>query len=121
MSLAEQLGWDGTRYTGIPYPNSSSSLEPPDVARITDKVEGSHRRFAECRRRFDQLNADLDRAFTRYEEVQAELAEAGTRGEHVMDPPLAAAYGAWKARGPKETRVDLLNITEAPIPAEGDA
>lgn len=101
MTLAEQMAWDG--------------LAPPDVVRMTDKVEGSHRRFAECRRRFDTLNADLDRAFARYEAVQAELAETGTRAEHVMEPPLAAAYGAWKAHGPKETRVELLSISEAPI------
>ena len=85
---------------------------------LVNRTEGAHRRMAGIRGEMNDLNDWLNRVFTRYEQTQQELEAVGVVTELRLAPPLRAAYGAWKSEGPKEHRLELTTLAEAPIPDE---
>ena len=47
-------------------------------------------------------------------------AEGSAWDGPIMDPPVEAAFHAWNVHGPRETRVQLERLGEAPLmPLEG--
>ena len=88
------------------------------VERITaqSKTEAVHGRAAALVQRQRQLNDRLDAFFREIAEVRTLLRDEGSLWEGpVMDPPIEAAFNAWSSSGPKETRVQLERIREAPL------
>ena len=80
------------------------------------KSDAAHRRAAELVSRQRKLNQQLDAYFHEVAEVKALLQEEGSLWNGpVFDPPIEAAYSAWSVHGPKETRIELSHVGEAPM------
>jgi hypothetical protein len=71
--------------------------------------------MAEVRVELDRLDGLRDRAWRHYEEAQANLREVGVQSDALLSHQLEAAYGAWKLHGPRDTRLQLTQLPEAPV------
>ena len=90
-----------------------------NVERIAvSRLEAAHSRAGELVARQRRLNDQLDAYFREVAEVRELLRDEGSLWDGpAYDPPVEAAFGAWTARGPKETRVELSRVAEAPLPS----
>ena len=86
------------------------------VWRSRTKSAAAHSRAAglvESQRRIGQT---LDAFFREIAEVKAAMRAEGSLWDGpVLDPPVEAAFNEWQARGPKETRIELDRLGEAPM------
>jgi hypothetical protein len=98
----------------------SETTMAPGAERVTrvDRTEVLHRRAADVLSDLERLSADEERLFRRIEELRGQLLEVGSRWEPVLTPPREAAYGAWRAHGAREHRLELATLAEAPVPPE---
>ena len=80
-----------------------------------ERTEALFRRGGELRVEANRLNEAAARFFREYEEWQANVREEGTQVDFLMEPPLEAAYGAWKTRGAHDRRLELTQLPEAPL------
>jgi hypothetical protein len=88
--------------------------------RVLDRTEGAHRRFGQVIKDVAEMDKALERLFTRYESARDDLEDAGVVAEAKLSPALGAAYGAWRAHRGAPKRVELSQISEAPLPPEGE-
>ena len=87
-------------------------------ATVASKLAAVHSRAADLVERQAKLTLALDAFFSDVEEAKALLkAEGSLWAGPVLDPPVEAAYGLWLSRGPKETRIELERLGEAPLGA----
>ena len=91
----------------------SASVHKIDAAARSETLHG---RAAELVARQRQLNDQLAAFFREVDEVRGLLREDGSLWEGpALDPPVEAAFHAFRDRGPKETRVELERVGEPPL------
>jgi hypothetical protein len=83
-----------------------------------DLIHGSHVRMAEVRVEANRLDGALDRLWRHYEKAQADLREVGGQHDLLLSPQLEAAYAAWRQHGPRDARLALTIVGEAPVGEE---
>ena len=81
-------------------------------------TETLNRQTGELTEMEERLDAELDRFFRRYEELTERHLENRTTWQRRFNPPVAAAYGAWKQHGQRDHRLELAQLAEAPLPEE---
>ena len=94
------------------------SHDRSDVERVTvaSKLSAHHSRAAGLVEKQAKMSAALAAYFAEVEEVKALLKEQGSLwAGPVLDPPMEAASRALAERGPKETRIELERLGEAPL------
>ena len=80
------------------------------------RSEAAHHRAAELVKTQRRLNDRLGAFFAEIAEVRELLREEGSAWEGpLLDPPVEAAFHAWNVHGPRETRVQLERVGEAPM------
>ena len=82
-------------------------------------------KMADAAERFAILRADLNGAetelvtrFERYEQLRATLEDGGVMAQMKLSPILDAAHGAWLRDREQPRRLEISELTEAPIPPE---
>lgn len=89
-------------------------------ASLHTKTSGALERAAELRAEFNDAGVLLRELFTRYEKSMTDCEAQGIATTFQFDEPLAAAYGAWRAHRDTPKRIELAQVSEAPIPPEGE-
>ena len=87
-------------------------------AQTTEKIPRAAERFALIRAELDELERRLKVEFERYESTRATLEEGGVIAQMKLSPVLDAAHGAWLLGRETPKRIELSEISEAPIPPE---
>jgi len=87
-------------------------------AQTTEKIPNAASAFALSRSKLDTLEQTLAREFAHYEKTRAILEEGGVVAQFKLSPILDAAYGAWLRDRDVPRRLELAEISEAPIPPE---
>jgi hypothetical protein len=92
------------------------------VLNASSRSDAAHARAAELVQQQRELVDRLDRFFREIAEVSELLKAEGSRWDGpIFDPPIEAAFGAWSAHGPRETRIDLDRVGPVPMmELEGD-
>ena len=84
------------------------------------KVDGAMRRAGELRRDIDKHEKTTLRLFERIRMSQAETEQAGAPVTQRLSPVLSAAYGQWLTGQDVPKRIELTELSEAPLPPEDD-
>ena len=80
------------------------------------RVKAAHNRAAELVRRQGELTDRIDKFFREIAEVRELLREEGSIWDGpVLDPPVEAAFAVWSSKGPRETRIEIDRLGEAPL------
>lgn len=87
-------------------------------AQTVEKVPRAAERFALIRAELDELERRLKAEFGRYESTRGVLEEGGVIAQMKLSPILDAAHGAWLRDRETPKRIELSEISEAPIPPE---
>ena len=87
-------------------------------AQTTEKIPNAVERFAYLRDQMNKNEYHLKSLFERYESTRAILEEGGVVAQMKFSPVLDAAYGAWLRDRDVPRRLELAEISEAPIPPE---
>jgi len=90
-------------------------------AQTTEKISKASEDFANLRKDMDRLDHYLKTQFTRYESIKATLEEGGIVAQMKFTPILDAAHGAWLRDRDVPRRLELSEVSEAPIPPEDAA
>ena len=90
-------------------------------AQTTEKIPNAAAEFAKLRYEMNQSERYLKQHFARYEHVRAVLEQGGVVAQMKLSPLLDAAYGAWLRDRDVPRRLELAEISEAPIPPEETA
>lgn len=87
-------------------------------AETTEKVPRAAEKFARTRADLNDLEGELRKTFGRYEEARQALEEGGVIAQMKLSPILDAAHGAWLRDRDVPRRLELSEVSEAPIPPE---
>jgi len=87
-------------------------------AQTTEKIPNAAGKFAVLRSDLTLTESKLRSLFQSYETVRAVLEEGGVVAQMKLSPILDAAYGAWLRDRDVPRRLELAEISEAPIPPE---
>lgn len=89
-------------------------------AQTTERIPRAAALFAQIRADLNETEHELKRLFDRYELQRGVLEEGGVIAQMKLSPVLDAAHGAWLRDRATPRRIELSEISEAPIPAEGE-
>jgi hypothetical protein len=87
-------------------------------AQTTEKIPNATRTFAELRIALNTADQHVRHLFESYEKTRAVLEEGGVLAQMKLSPMLDAAHGAWLRDRDVPKRIELSEISEAPIPPE---
>jgi len=105
------------------YVDTHSGSRRADVweelrAQTRDRIPNASVDFAKNRANLNRMEDELKSEFARYERNRAILEEGGVIAQMKLTPMLDAAYGAWLRDRDVPTRLEISELTEAPIPPE---
>lgn len=84
------------------------------------RVDGVTRRAGQLRKDITRVDRELTRLCERIEQGRNEADREGLAVEQKLSVPMQAFYGAWLRTRDVPKRIELSQITEAPIPEEHD-
>lgn len=87
-------------------------------AQTEGKIPRAAEKFAQVRADLNEQEAQLHRSFERYEEARRALEEGGVIAQMKLSPTLEAAHGAWLRTRDVPRRLELTELSEAPIPPD---
>jgi len=79
------------------------------------------RRAGELRKEIDKHERNTVRLFERIRMSQTETEQAGAPVTQRLSAVLSAAYGEWLRTQDAPKRIELTELSEAPLPPEDDA
>lgn len=86
-----------------------------DRVELIDASEALQRQTAALLVDERRLDDELARFFRKYEEIRGRHAEHRTSWERRFNPPLEAAYAAFRSHGARDHRVELARFAEVPM------
>jgi hypothetical protein len=90
-------------------------------AQTTEKIPNATAELAAVRKELTSVEWQIRLLFQRYEDVRGILEEGGVIAQMKLSPMLDAAHGAWLRDRDVPKRIELAEISEAPIPPEDAA
>ena len=108
--------------TDVEFPEHSGSRRA-DVweelrAQTMERIPRAASQFAQVRADLNNAETHLKRLFERYEQYRVILEDGGVVAQMKLSPMLDAAHGAWLRDRDVPRRIELAEISEAPIPPE---
>ena len=91
-----------------------------DTLKDDPKVDGAFRRTAELAKDIREHDKYTNRLFERIRMNKQETEEAGAAVSPHLSPVQSAAYGEWLRGQDVPRRLELTELSEAPLPPEDD-